>query len=125
MWAVESLPAHSNPKDMVSGQLIDADDSLSPCYIIALTKTARMAIFLAVVVPKLCIACYLLYMGLQWLTSGNSYTGLILDALSLQFIVQLDEILFDALYPHDFKDMIEGSTVLVPEAHQTKADKNY
>merc|ERR1712003_469469 len=76
-----------------------------------------------VVTPKVGIAIFLLYMGLQWLTATETYGGLILNALALQFIVHVDEILYIAFYPQAFKDMVEGSTIEIPARDHTREAK--
>lgn len=59
----------------------------------------RYGLYSILVVPKLCIAVGLLLIGTTWLTSTLNYAELILNAIALEFVIQVDEMLFSAMLP--------------------------
>jgi len=59
---------------------------------------------LIVTILRFALWVFLLYTGTVFLTSGTDYLGLIFDALSLTFIMQIDEALYSALLRPPMKD---------------------
>ena len=65
----------------------------------ALTPCVRAGLFLFVMVPRTVIATYLLTLGFRWLSASTSFADMILNSLSLGFVVQIDELLFTSIAP--------------------------
>jgi len=56
---------------------------------------------------RLCIAVGLLYAGVQWLSATISITELILNAVALSAVLQIDEMVFAALMPKKIQICIQ------------------
>lgn len=119
-------PLHSSAKDndqtkrarrrMTEGNEVDADEEIGHIKIVSLTRWARIALFALITVPRLFIGVYLIVMGNQYLTSTMEYHELILQALSLEFIIHIDEILYDSCFPQFFSKIVENAKIIAPIA---------
>merc|ERR1712216_103915 len=72
------------------------------------------------------IALYLLFSGCKWLTATESFSDLILNALALEFIVGIDELLFESAFPESMVIFVEHMFLapvksLMPTTKQEKA----
>eukprot|EP00746_Dinoflagellata_sp_MGD_P091938 gnl/MRDRNA2_/MRDRNA2_36405_c0_seq1.p1 gnl/MRDRNA2_/MRDRNA2_36405_c0~~gnl/MRDRNA2_/MRDRNA2_36405_c0_seq1.p1 ORF type:complete len:386 (+),score=47.26 gnl/MRDRNA2_/MRDRNA2_36405_c0_seq1:54-1211(+) len=80
--------------------------------IIGFTTEVRMLIYVLVVIPKLFVAFSLLIIGLPWLFAAPSYESLILNSLSLSFIVNIDELLYASILPRPMKTQMENMKII-------------
>jgi len=89
-------------------------------HIVALNGPARFACFFGVILPRICIALFLWYMGYQWLAATTHFKDLVLNALALEFVVKIDEIFYEAFFPKKFRSIIDNTTV-----DSTKSEKTH
>lgn len=80
----------------------------------ALTRKTRMLLLIIIVLPKMLISMVLLGIGTLWLTATTSYSELLLNALALEFIVQVDELIFDAIFAESLKEHIQNARLVFP-----------
>merc|ERR1719215_924451 len=80
-------------------KVVDGDER-----IIQLACPVRYALFFLVWLPKTFIACVLLVIGTMWLAATGSVVDLILNSVALQFVVEIDETLFGAMFPGSVAD---------------------
>jgi hypothetical protein len=78
------------------------------------SKTLKAVALILILLPKLMIAIVLWWIGARWLTSTTSFEDLIMNAVALAFITDLDEIVFEALVPKDAKRSVEKHSIEVP-----------
>lgn len=71
-----------------------------------LTRSVRVILHVVMVFPKLIIGFALLIIGSIWLTATTTFVDLILNAIALEFVVGIDELLFEALLPAFIHDRI-------------------
>lgn len=64
-----------------------------------LMKPVRWILYIVLVVPKILITVGLLLVGTVWLTATARYEDIIMNAIALEFVVQVDELLFSAMLP--------------------------
>mmetsp|Transcript_26972 Transcript_26972/g.34994 ORF Transcript_26972/g.34994 Transcript_26972/m.34994 type:complete len:798 (+) Transcript_26972:29-2422(+) len=82
--------------------------------------------YLVVMITTLCrfvVVASLGYAGTAWLTNTVSVTDLILNAVALEFILCVDELIFEALAPHRLKAVVVnfGSNPMpLPPVHDWK-----
>jgi len=99
--------------------------------IVGLTHRVCFCLHLFITVPQFGINLWLTYMGVRWLASTVSFSDLILNALALQFIVEIDEILLRSLYPERMISALQRAkfapprTRLSPEEDQIDLKKRY
>ena len=83
-------------------------------FIVALTPMVRRALQLLVIVPKFCTATLLLYLGGQWLTATTQFEDLVMNAVAMEFVLQIDEYLYDVLLPMAYRAQVENIDFLLP-----------
>ena len=79
-----------------------------------LTSPVRWTLYMVLVVPKISICIGLLLIGTVWLTATDSYGDLILNAIALESVIQVDELLFSAMLPSFICERIEESKFVMP-----------
>jgi hypothetical protein len=75
------------------------EDKDGNVVIYRLTTTVKRCIFGFIILPRAVIALFLLWLGCRWLTATNDFTDLVLNAVALEFVVLLKNLLYDALVP--------------------------
>jgi len=80
------------------------DDSL---FIIALTKSSKMLCILCVCIPKLAISLVLQWLGSEWLSATIKFENLVMNAVAMAFIVEVDEMLFETMLPLHVRKRVE------------------
>lgn len=107
VYTVRGLKDKETFENMMVEQKDDPDDDEpSQYHVVALTKPVRASIFLTVIVPKFLIAVLLLYIGCQWLCATESFSDLILNALALEFVIAVDELMYDVFAPAVLQDWV-------------------
>eukprot|EP00931_Biecheleriopsis_adriatica_P087002 TRINITY_DN61528_c0_g1_i1.p1 TRINITY_DN61528_c0_g1~~TRINITY_DN61528_c0_g1_i1.p1 ORF type:complete len:387 (+),score=44.13 TRINITY_DN61528_c0_g1_i1:46-1206(+) len=117
------------PHDSFLHQMIrkkQDDDTGDIVYdIVCLDPIVRCFIYSVVIVPKAGIALFLLVAGTRWLAATESFEDLILNCLALEFVVNIDELSFIALWPESMLEELEQTRLAVPRTVFTVADKNW
>lgn len=111
LHGIASLPRGGKAKDMVLESNNDAGDQ---DHLVALTCLARTAIYILVVIPKFAIAIVLLLIGCSWLAATESFSDLILNALALEFVIGVDELVYDNFAPQCMQDRISITKIVHP-----------
>lgn len=91
--------------------------------IIGMKCGTRFCIHMLVVMPKFVICIILTVIGLQWLTATESYDGLILNALALGFIVDIDENILNFFLPARCTANLEKTKFAYPSKGTLSEDK--
>lgn len=84
-----------------------------PNLIVGLTPFTRFFLYFVLLIPKYAIAILLWAVGTVWLVASDSFADLILNSVSLEFIICIDEILFEGLLPESVKKDIEQTRMVV------------
>lgn len=71
--------------------------------IVSLTHGVKAFIAIFVVLPRLLMACFLLWLGCRWLAATNDFQNLALDTVGLEFILLLKDLLYRTLVPERVK----------------------
>merc|ERR1719235_272245 len=91
--------------------------------LIALTPPVRFFLWLFIILPKLGIVTYLLIIGSRYLTSTESFQDLILNAIALEFIINIDELLFMSLFPESGAKEIDQVKFTHPKKDQNAEEE--
>merc|ERR1719399_2724936 len=61
--------------------------------------TSRLKLFLLCLIylPWICTTGFILWLGCRWLTATNDYGEMVLNAVALEFILQIKELLYLAM----------------------------
>jgi len=79
--------------------------------IIALTKPMKAIIFLTVLLPWFMITCNLLAQGSRWLTATNDFGELILNAVGLEFVLLLKDLVYHTIVAERNKRELRNTLV--------------
>eukprot|EP00931_Biecheleriopsis_adriatica_P054135 TRINITY_DN31820_c0_g1_i1.p1 TRINITY_DN31820_c0_g1~~TRINITY_DN31820_c0_g1_i1.p1 ORF type:complete len:367 (+),score=55.17 TRINITY_DN31820_c0_g1_i1:130-1101(+) len=99
---IASLPAGSKSSEMTQ----EADGEF---HIVAMSRTVRTAMWILIIIPKLIIAFILLFIGCRWLIATESFSDLILNALALEFIIAIDELIVETLAPERMRERLDAT----------------
>jgi len=89
---VGSLRVDSSKDIILHGE---GDDS----RIVGLTCSTKIFIYAFILIPKMVISVCLLLIGAMWLAATDDFADLILNACALEFVISIDEVLFNAFTP--------------------------
>eukprot|EP00929_Paragymnodinium_shiwhaense_P050365 TRINITY_DN25350_c0_g1_i1.p1 TRINITY_DN25350_c0_g1~~TRINITY_DN25350_c0_g1_i1.p1 ORF type:complete len:331 (-),score=65.27 TRINITY_DN25350_c0_g1_i1:236-1228(-) len=107
--ALQSLPWVSELGAMMHP---DTDFDGNPTWEIkGLTTGVYLAIMISITLPKILIVVGLFLLGVEWLASTKMPGDLILNALALAFVVNIDEQLYQALIPATVKEKMQFVTL--------------
>lgn len=67
----------------------------------------RWFLYIVLILPKHVVSVGLLILGTWWLVSTESFGDLILNALALGFVIEIDELIFEAMFPAFMAEQIE------------------
>ena len=72
---------------------------------------------------RMCIAAFLTYQGTQFLVYTIAIEELLLNAVALEFVISLDELIFESLAPAHAKRVVAGTTgIKLPTTHWSGMD---
>jgi len=83
-------------------------------FLVCLTPVTRIGIFCLVLVPRMVVILALMLMGCVWLTATDRFDSLILNALALEFVVHVDNLLFSMFFPVSLHAQVENLKVAIP-----------
>lgn len=89
----------------------------------SVSRTVQVAYFIFVVFPKACIAAILWWFGAEWLLVTPDFENLILNAVALTFIIQIDETFFKAVTPLRTKRWLQRFRIPLPPAAHDPYDR--
>mmetsp|Transcript_118889 Transcript_118889/g.296588 ORF Transcript_118889/g.296588 Transcript_118889/m.296588 type:complete len:442 (-) Transcript_118889:244-1569(-) len=92
------------------------------CLIVGLTPGMRWSVLLIVCLPRIIIAIFLFGLGCRWLSSSASFADMTLNAMALEFVKNIDELLYDSILPRQLKKDIADTNVFKIEERKKKVD---
>jgi len=78
---------------------IDDDDPENAWVIDGLTCLVKTIITLFVIVPRLLLTCVLLWLGCRFLAATNDFGEMVLNAIALEFVLVLKDLLYSTIVP--------------------------
>eukprot|EP00929_Paragymnodinium_shiwhaense_P043511 TRINITY_DN22371_c0_g1_i1.p1 TRINITY_DN22371_c0_g1~~TRINITY_DN22371_c0_g1_i1.p1 ORF type:complete len:402 (+),score=44.99 TRINITY_DN22371_c0_g1_i1:103-1308(+) len=106
--------------DSMSGALEPDEDDDSNDNIVGITGILKAVILGIVILPRLGITCYLVWLGCRWLLATNNFADLILNAVALEFILVLKDLIYNSLVPVRNKHDLERT--LIRTKHTAKTE---
>jgi len=101
-----SVPLCENPSKMVVKKGQDM-------FVVAFTRATRHLILAFVAIPKIGIGIMLLWLGCEWLSATIKFESLVMNTVAMAFIVNIDEILFEAILPAHHRNEVENIDFLL------------
>lgn len=86
----------------------DGDDGAQ--VIAGMPLCLKLGIFIFVLLPNFLIAAVLLYLGSRFLASDSGFDGILLDAIVLEFILQLPDLVYSSTAP--LRTQVETTSTL-------------
>jgi hypothetical protein len=104
---LQRLPPNMSIADMC--QEHDNEEGEEICDIIYVNCFTRIMLYVLVVIPKYYIAILLVYRGINWLSTSESLGDLIMNALALEFIIDIDELIYESVFPRTAMKVLENT----------------
>lgn len=95
-------------------------DGSGACLITHLTGLMRWLLLSVVILPRSFIAVRLLVLGCRWLSASPTFPDMVLNALALVFVTDIDELLYSAILPAALKKQIADTNFFFEEQPKTK-----
>merc|ERR1719507_2338189 len=90
--------------------------------VMRLTAVVRCSLVTVLIVPKCLITVLLTLIGFVWLTATVSFADLILNAVALAFIIQIDEQIYNVLIPNSLKERMAQTVLWTSRTVQNTQD---
>lgn len=97
--------------DSMSYALKDEEVSGEVAVIVGLTRGVKALIVFLVILPRLGIICFLVWVGCRWLLATNNFSDLILNSVALEFILCLKDVIYMALVPRRSMLDLQNTTI--------------
>jgi hypothetical protein len=104
---VMKVPTVSSIKDGLTRPGEEALDSV----ITGVTGGMKFALIVLVFLPKFFIAATLLWMGSRWLCATPSFADLILNAVALEFILAVDDLIYEGILSKNQVRDVQHTTI--------------
>jgi len=117
IWYCKSC---ASGEDMLEFTEDKSGDGAGVCLITHLTGFMRWMLVLLVILPRTFIALRLLVLGCRWLSASASFADMVLNALALVFVTDIDELLYNSILPAALKKQIADTNFFFVEEPQTK-----
>ncbi|CAE7806129.1 unnamed protein product [Symbiodinium sp. CCMP2456] len=85
--------------DSMKDSMEQAEGSDEEFVIIGLTAPVKITLSIVLFLPRLVVDIYLLWLGCRWLTATPSFEDVILNAVALEFILVLNNVIFSTVVP--------------------------
>lgn len=120
---VTTMPACATAQEQL--EFTDTKDpelQAGRCLITRLTFTCRMLLLFIIAIPRCFIAFYLLTLGCRWLSASANFANMVLNALALVFVTDIDELLYESVLPMVLKKQIADTNWFFTEDPKTKGE---
>merc|ERR1740130_1451586 len=98
-----------NVKSMATSKVLEVDGKRKT--VVGLTVTVKFFMILFIQLPCLVMNVLLLWIGCRWLVATLGFDELLLNAIALEFVLFLHELLYMAIVPYSMKQALAGTLV--------------
>eukprot|EP00927_Polykrikos_kofoidii_P074715 TRINITY_DN70741_c0_g1_i1.p1 TRINITY_DN70741_c0_g1~~TRINITY_DN70741_c0_g1_i1.p1 ORF type:complete len:406 (-),score=51.12 TRINITY_DN70741_c0_g1_i1:196-1347(-) len=116
-----AMPVCSNANDMVTM----SSDVESRVLVVGLTKPVRLSLIVFVCIPRLLLALLLLQVGFTFLTASLTLKDLLLNAVAIKFIMNIDEMLYLASLPELHREAVAKASFVQPRTEDDSAKMQF
>lgn len=96
-----------------------------PQTIVGATAFVKCAVTTFLVLPRIAMVTALMWLGCRWLTATNDFGDLILDAVALEFVLLMKNLLYSALAPYQSKLEIRRTCVATYRGSEASTVREY
>jgi hypothetical protein len=90
---------------------VRGDEDSKKQLITGLTRLVKAMLVVTVFFPQVLITCVLLWLGCRWLCATNDLGELLLNAVALEFILQLKDLIYNVLVPVRAKMEVQNTFI--------------
>lgn len=90
----------------------DCDGLVNEKVIAHLTWSVKAVIASLILLPRLLLTMYLCFLGCRWLAATNNFTDLVLNAVALEFVLLLKDLLYHTLVPERNKKDLQHTEIM-------------
>lgn len=119
IWEVRTVKSTEEMLHMANDDDLDLGGK---CLVVGITRPIRAVVIGFVCIPRFIIALILLYVGCHWLSSSASFSDMTLNAMALEFVHNIDELLYEAILPRQLKRQIAETNVFRIQPRFLKRD---
>jgi len=109
-----ALPTRSSMQGAVVSGASGSDE------VVGLSMVLKVALIGGVQMPRLIMSAGLLWLGARWLTATLGFGDVLLNALALEFILNLSGLLYDVMVPFNGKLLVRRT--MVPHLHKKEME---
>jgi len=110
---IESMRYACEPIDADHGSAAEA------LLITGLTPLFKAFVLIFILLPRLAVSAFLLWLGCRWLTATAGFEDLMLNAVALEFILRLKDLLYTAVVPD--RNKRETRSMMFPPSGATES----
>merc|ERR1740130_526978 len=105
-----------NVKSMATSKVLEVDGKRKT--VVGLTVTVKFFMILFIQLPCLVMNVLLLWIGCRWLVATLGFDELLLNAIALEFVLNLHVMIYMAVVPHSMKQKLNATLISHPEKAQ-------
>jgi len=118
---VKNVPATTDEEGMIDVKKINAGEEIHIIRGLPTLVAALVQVFICL--PKLLVTLYIGWVGLTWLTATQSFRELLLNALALEFVTNIDELVVLCAFPESTLEYIRSTKLAMPAPAKTEAEQ--
>lgn len=96
-----------NMKDALQDMSDDVESPERAWVVDGLTKTVKVVVFCTVILPRVTLTLVLLWLGCRFLAATNDFGEMVLNAVALEFVLMIKDLLYSTIVPDRNKREIE------------------
>lgn len=97
-----TIPSMSGATEIVDGEVL----------VQGLTASVKALLTVVIFLPRLCVTLFMLWLGLRWLTATLSFEDVLINAVALEFILLLQNLMYKAMAPSRSKREMEDIRIM-------------
>merc|ERR1712217_949910 len=74
----------------------------------------KLLVVIGIYVPKIVIAVYCWWAGCRWLLTTTSFSDVVTNTVALEFIFNLDELMYETFESKDMREWVERHEIMLP-----------
>lgn len=113
-----STPTVASMHDALTPASADNPDKVNEKVVSGLTVYIKAIIVSSVLIPRVLISGYLLWLGCRWLTATTDFPSLLTNSVALEFILLLKSLLYHLLVPARNKHDLRGTEFQPPSKRE-------
>jgi len=93
------------------GDMLEHNNDDKTLTFMGLPRSMRWVLFFVMFLPHMTIDVILIWLGCRWLVATASFSDVLLNAMALEFLLALKDLLYIAVVPH--RDKLETRQMLI------------